>query len=579
MLAIAGLAVVARLPFLTRPFGVDEGGLTVVAAQWSPGRSVYGNYFVDRPPLLLDFFALAHALGGVVALRVLGLVLVAGAVVLAARLAALGGGSPRLGAATAAIFLVHPLFGALEVNGELVSVPVVLAGMVSALEAGRCTGARSRAAWLLATGAFGTAALLVKQNELDVLVFAGAGAGWLGFLRRGRGTVRRPFLWVAAGGAGLVGAVLVHAALRGTGPAALADAIVTFRFEAATVIRSSATAATTDRLLRMLLALVVSGVPLIVLQLLRRLRDRPRAGAPDLRLPTVAVLAWETVSVLGGGSYWLHYLVNLVPGLVLAVTVVTAADTRGSHRSRRPRWADRIPSTAAVLAWALASCLVALAGSATRPAPAQDAVVGWLRQHVRPGDTAVVAFGHADYLAETGLTSPYAELWSLPVRVRDPRLTELTAVLSGASRPDWVVTGATGSLRGWGIDARSCPAGPRAALPAGRPARPPRRLPRPRRPALVPDRRSSGDRVTGIRPVTSRRPGRDSARPTGTTVTTGVPGAPRILVVSASIGAGHDGVATELARRAREAGYAADVVDFLGFLPPGVGAVLRSACR
>lgn len=80
-------------------------------------------------------------------------------------------------------------------------------------------------------------------------------------------------------------------------------------------------------------------------------------------------------------------------------------------------------------------------------------------------------------------------------------------------------------------------------------------------------------------PATSRRPHRDSAHPTGTSVTTGVPGAPRILVVSASIGAGHDGVATELARRAREEGYAADVVDFLGLLPAGVGAVLRSAYR
>lgn len=88
------------------------------------------------PTPALDFFAVAHALGGVVALRVLGLVVMAGAVVLAARLAALGGGSPRLGAAIAAVFLVHPLFGALEVDGELVSVPVVLAGMVSALEGG-----------------------------------------------------------------------------------------------------------------------------------------------------------------------------------------------------------------------------------------------------------------------------------------------------------------------------------------------------------------------------------------------------------------------------------------------------------
>jgi hypothetical protein len=40
------------------------------------------------------------------------------------------------------------------------------------------------------------------------------------------------------------------------------------------------------------------------------------------------------------------------------------------------------------------------------------------------------------------------------VRVRDPQLTELTAVLSGPDRPTWVVTRAEG-LTSWGIDARA----------------------------------------------------------------------------------------------------------------------------
>ena len=247
--------------------------------------------------------------------------------------------------------------------------------------------------------------------------------------------------------------MLVQASLLGTGPTALVNAVVSFRIEASGVIRASATTATADRLRALLLALAASGAPLIVLVLLRRLPDRPRAGSPDLRLPTVAVLAWETVSVLAGGSYWLHYLVNLVPGLVLAVAVLTATDTRPLHRLRPPQWAGPISAPAGVLAWALASCLVALTAVAARPPVGPGAVVGWLRQHARPGDTAVVAFGHPDYLAETGLSSPYTELWSLPVRVRDPHLTELTAVLSSASRPDWIVTGLSGSLRGWGIDA------------------------------------------------------------------------------------------------------------------------------
>lgn len=57
------------------------------------------------------------------------------------------------------------------------------------------------------------------------------------------------------------------------------------------------------------------------------------------------------------------------------------------------------------------------------------------------------------------------------------------------------------------------------------------------------------------------------------------PAGPRVLVVSASVGAGHDGAADELARRAAEAGYAVDRADFLALLPPGVGPALRSAYR
>lgn len=53
----------------------------------------------------------------------------------------------------------------------------------------------------------------------------------------------------------------------------------------------------------------------------------------------------------------------------------------------------------------------------------------------------------------------------------------------------------------------------------------------------------------------------------------------RVLLVSASIGAGHDGAAVELAREAREAGYLVDQVDFLDLLPLGLGRVVRSTYR
>ena len=48
-----------------------------------------------------------------------------------------------------------------------------------------------------------------------------------------------------------------------------------------------------------------------------------------------------------------------------------------------------------------------------------------LREVAEPGDTLVVYGGRADLQLESGLSSPYAYLWSLPMRTLDPDLAEL----------------------------------------------------------------------------------------------------------------------------------------------------------
>ncbi|WP_204288119.1 MGDG synthase family glycosyltransferase [Microbispora amethystogenes] len=53
------------------------------------------------------------------------------------------------------------------------------------------------------------------------------------------------------------------------------------------------------------------------------------------------------------------------------------------------------------------------------------------------------------------------------------------------------------------------------------------------------------------------------------------PPAAKVLIVSASMGAGHDGVAAELARRLAAAGVRVAVVDVLALLPLRLGSVLR----
>jgi UDP-N-acetylglucosamine:LPS N-acetylglucosamine transferase len=50
----------------------------------------------------------------------------------------------------------------------------------------------------------------------------------------------------------------------------------------------------------------------------------------------------------------------------------------------------------------------------------------------------------------------------------------------------------------------------------------------------------------------------------------------RIVIISASVGAGHDGVAGELQRRLRKHGFQVELVDFLDLLPGVLGRVLRT---
>ena len=67
-----------------------------------------------------------------------------------------------------------------------------------------------------------------------------------------------------------------------------------------------------------------------------------------------------------------------------------------------------------------------------------------------PGDTIVTAYGHADLVGSSGLSSPYRYLWSLPVRTLDPQLHELNRVLSGTDAPTWFVT--WNRVHSWGLD-------------------------------------------------------------------------------------------------------------------------------
>ncbi|TNM38715.1 hypothetical protein FHP29_15420 [Nocardioides albidus] len=418
---------------------------------------MYGDHWVDRPPLLIWIFRLAGHLGpvdlataGTVApgVKLVGATASAAAVILAGVLAArlatpLSRWPQRIVPMLAAALLSSPLLGMPATNGEILAAPFILLGVLCLITAlAEPVGGRGLVL-AAAAGSAGMAAALVKQNMVDVFVLA------LILIPLSAGQVPQLGRRVLALGAGAVGTltvVLASAATRGTSPVALWDAVVVFRIRAGAVIGSEASPATDHRMALVALAFVVSGAAITLLTtafLAARTAVKEGPRAAPLPVAALAMAAWETLGVAAGGSYWLHYLTGLVPGVVLLACLV-------HPRGRRRRVVE-----ACLLVTGVA-CLAAWVHALTAPVDAAIArdgeVARYLRTHADPDDGVVVAFGRPDIVAASGLTSPYAHLWSLPVRVRDADLSELQAVLDSPDAPRWVVVSGHG-LASWGIDA------------------------------------------------------------------------------------------------------------------------------
>jgi hypothetical protein len=433
VLLAGSLAVALRLPFVHDPPYADEGGLLVVAAHWHPGGPyLYGSFFVDRPPLLLAFFRMGDLLGGLVALRVLGLGLVFLSVLLAGRAGALLGG--RRGAVAAAVvcaaLLADPRLGTREIDAEIVGVPLVMLAAVLALEAVRRHPPASRLALLLAAGAAGSSALLVKQNLADGLLFAAVVVGASGARRIGP---------LALGAAVPLVAAAVWST-RGAGVHSLWYALYGFRLAAGSALFNGMSVTQDARLNGLFLAAVLSGMVLTLVVAVVLLSRRPLEA---VTVALVAMLAAEVMGAAGGGSHWSHYLVALVPGSAL----LAARAVVGLRRA----WV-----VGSVVAVTVVATGTDVAGAAADPTPPTRTEVGalsaWLTRHEHPGDSAVVLYGDASLFSDTALRPAYPYLWTLPQRVLDPHLVRLAQTLDRPGRPRFVVVRM--SLDPWGQDPR-----------------------------------------------------------------------------------------------------------------------------
>jgi 4-amino-4-deoxy-L-arabinose transferase-like glycosyltransferase len=427
----AAAAFVLRLPGLTRPVRADEAGFTLVARAWDAmPDSVYGPYFVDRPPLLIAIFRLSDALGGPLFIRVVGALACASLVLTAAWTARLVAGRRAAGwtAVCVAAITSTTVIDAVAVKGELLGLPLVMAGCALTLVA-----VRRRAAWAaLVAGLAAGLAPHVKQNLVGGLVFAAV------LLLVSGATRALPWREAARlAAAGVVGAAVPLAATvawalgAGVRLDALWYATVTFRADAAGAIASGVATAPATRAGVLLVASLVSGMLVVVAGFVRHAGELWTADQA-LTAATGALLLTDTVALVYGGSFWRDYLFPVLPGTALAAALLVARPDPGGRRMRR-----------AIVAMGV-SCLACLAGwTALNVAGLQefhehDTGVA-LAEAAEPGDTLVVFGGRADLQLASGLRSPYEHLWSLPMRTLDPDLDELGGVVAGSDAPTWLV--------------------------------------------------------------------------------------------------------------------------------------------
>lgn len=437
-------AVLGRVPSLQWPLRPDEAGYLLVARAWRPEPdSMFGTYWVDRPPPIIALFKLSDWIGGPYFIRVVA-ALAAALFVLAAastarRLGEYVGArdADRIGAwvavATAAL-TSHSAIDSIAAKGEILGLPVVMGSCWFA------TSALMRRSSLhaFAGGALAALAIGLKQNLFGGLVF---GAVLLVAALATSRLPRRDFSRL--GGAAVAGALLpvlctvVWCLLAGVRLSTLAYVTVGFRIDANSVLASQPSSTVDARIHILLLVALVSGLAILMVWFVLRL-PRLLLSATVPASAVAAMLVVDTAGVFLSGSYWRTYLlVPIAPAaLCLGLLIVDEQLMTG-------RW--RLPiaiATRALVAFTVLSAVVSFIEferTVDRYVPTEYLTGRAIASAAKPGDTLVVYGGRPDIQWASGLRSPYVHLWSLPMRTLDPELEQLERVLTGPAAPTWVV--------------------------------------------------------------------------------------------------------------------------------------------
>ena len=449
---VAGVCVAVlllRAPSLIQPLRFDEAGYLLVAQQWSlSGEHLYGDYFVDRPPLLLAVFKVAAMVEWDQMIRLLAMPFAVAFVVAAAWSGYLLGGAAaaRWSALVGGALVSTPAVAADQADGELLAIPFVMTAVAVTLAAYRRRTAFG-ACWLAGTvGLLAAAAVLVKQSFVDAFVFAAALLVAAVLQHRvGRPRALALLTCGALGVAVAVGGVLVYLRLSGYTAERLWADLFAVRLTALDVVWGTSPRMTILRALLLAALALVSGLLPLLVGVVRGLVAGPLRGSPE-SWAVGATLGFGLVSLAFGGSYWPHYLLQLAPMVSLAAGWFAAGGSTAGLSIRR--W-----GLVAAASSVVATVFVALVYASVPQVSAAQRVGEWVGESSRRGDTAFVSYGNATTLYYAGLASPYHHLWSVPMRVADPRLEQLEGVLGGPTAPTWIVE--WNSFNSWRLDADS----------------------------------------------------------------------------------------------------------------------------
>jgi hypothetical protein len=431
VLGAIAVAWMLRAPFMSLPLRLDEGGLGLVghafvAAGGHADGSMYGGLWIDRPPLLILLYGLAQVLGGAVGIRVLGALAAAAVIGLSARIVAQLGyrRAVPIACLVAVALTSSPALTGSFAYPELLASAVVAGVMLRCLQ--HLQAPRPIASAWFITGLLATSALLLKQSFLDGVAVGLVGATWMARRHGWRATIA-PY---AGGIAAAAATTVAWAETLGPGTRELTYAMFGFRIAGAEALRASPIPMSV-RFHHLAVASIEACLPLLLPAAIAAIVVLYHRGQRGKALLAATWLGTGIIGVLGGGYYWSHYMLQLVP--VLAVLAAIAV-------SLMPRRAAQVAFVAIGAAAVTMTSLPPLVSGRSHlhqaSVLAASRVVADNRQ---PSDRVLVLYSRANAAYYTGVRPAFAYQWSLMYLAIPGVERELNQLLASPRRPTWII--------------------------------------------------------------------------------------------------------------------------------------------